>query len=44
MVVSIKAKIAKKAIRFERMPPIGPTMLDAPIDIASKMLLAFLYV
>jgi hypothetical protein len=43
MVVSKKAKIAKKAIRFERIPPIGPTMLEAPIDIASKILLASLF-
>ncbi len=39
----MNAKNAVKAIRFERIPPMGPTIFDAPIEIASKMLLASLF-
>ena len=39
---SINAKQAVKAIRFERIPPMGPTILLAPIDMASKIFLASL--
>ena len=39
---SMKAKKAVKAIKLDRIPPIGPTMFDAPTEIASKTLFASL--
>lgn len=39
---SINAKQAVNAIRFERIPPMGPTILLAPIEMASKIFLASL--
>jgi hypothetical protein len=39
---SMNAKNAVNAIKFERMPPIGPTMFEAPIEMASKILFASL--
>ena len=41
-IASINAKKAVKAIRFDKMPPTGPNMLTAPIDMASKTFLASL--
>jgi hypothetical protein len=41
-VESMNAKNAVNAIKFEIMPPIGPTMFDAPIEMASKILFASL--
>jgi len=41
-IASTKAKKATKAIRFEIMPPIGPTTFDAPSDMAIKIFVACL--
>lgn len=35
---STKAKKAVKAIKLEMIPPIGPTILEAPVEIASNTL------